>query len=208
MAEFNFVESVMDKVLVGSIAAVLSMFVLHGYNVHAKAFEGAQVQLRSLSEIHNGAKKEIILSVNKVRSIVGRDLISEARASDKSDVLKSIDNIRSDAALLKIRMPISGGAASDMADKLFNLYYVPVFDGVRPNEKDFKTQEEKTATEEINFVNAFDSELVEILSDEFNRSYDRYYSLTAWWARPLPLALASLGFSLMVMVAYRIAGRL
>jgi hypothetical protein len=51
MSAQSIIAGVIDKIVIGTIATVVSLLVLHGYNTHLKALEGAEPQAKSMSDL-------------------------------------------------------------------------------------------------------------------------------------------------------------
>src|SRR6266498_808607 len=111
----QFAKSLIEKVFLGAIAAVVSAFVLHSYNLHLKAFEGAQTQLRSISTISIKSKDDIILAVGEIRTIANSlPLKLSVKVRPSEEIVRQIVNIRSASAVLESRLPAAAAVASGL----------------------------------------------------------------------------------------------
>ncbi len=205
-------KSLIEKVFIGAIAALLSTFILHSYNLHVKAFEGAQTQLRSISSISVKSKDDILLAIGEIRTIANslplRLTVSKpSSVRPGEEVVRQLVNIRSAAAVLQSRLPEAASAASSIETKL----YRDIYENFSKQSKSFRLTESQLkqidtdiVTEEVRFLNIFDGELADLLAKEYEKAYRAYYESESVprYAQPLYLGVSAIVFSLILVLIF------
>ncbi len=205
----QFAKSLIEKVFLGAIAAVVSAFVLHSYNLHLKAFEGAQTQLRSISTISIKSKDDIILAVGEIRTIANSlPLKLSVKVRPSEEIVRQIVNIRSASAVLESRLPAAAAVARSIETNMFKeIYkkYSKATSSFQITEPELKKVDDNIVADELRFLNTFDKELASLLANEYEKAYSTYYGSVSRYAQPLYLVSLALGFSLILIIAFMIS---
>ena len=199
-------KSIIDKILVGTIAIVVSTFVLHGYNLHLKAFESAQIRLNSLSSVAITNRDQILKSVADLRMLVYNRLHLSAAAQPaepKRIIAGYLGSIRASAALLKPRFKEAATEADGIERKLYDGIYNHTNGSILGLTGDqIKDLDSQVVEGEVSFLNAFDKELAGVLSSEYDNAYSSFF-VGSWYLQPVTLAGALILFSGVILLVLR-----
>src|SRR5688572_29274632 len=117
MSRTKFIESFVDKVLIGTIATIVSLFLLFGYNSNLKSFEAGQTQARSVSLLAIKSKDSIATSFGEVLATVrkvyfkadGSPAASATPPTPPTPASSDVEFIRSVVAITAARMSLGPG---------------------------------------------------------------------------------------------------
>ena len=185
MSFTKFMEGFVDKVLVGTIATIVSLFLLFNYNVSLKGFEAGQTQARSVSGLAIRNKDAVVDSTGEAMAIIKNRFLRTDAASvnnpdPEGDVLKKLVAISAARLSLQARFADSAKLANAMEERLLNFYRESQFsdaDAIKKLEGDFAASLEP-------FLKAFDRELAGVIAAESQAFSTRYFESLPCYSRP------------------------
>ena len=192
-------KSIAEKIVIGTIAIVVSTFVLHGYNVHLKEFEAAQIQLHSLSNVAISSRDNILKAISELRSdAYGHFQNYPTYKPEQLQVVvnRLVGTIRANSGLLAPRFGKAATEASNIADKLLNKIVIGP-NGFSPDANDIKNIDREVVADEVTFLKNFDDALAQVLSDEFDGAYKKFFH---WYADPTVLGLLLISFCTILLL--------
>jgi hypothetical protein len=208
-------KAIIEKIIIGTIAVVLSTFILHGYNYYQKEFEGVRTKINSVSSFAIDAKNEILETASQLAAFIRQQdflfprddsnaqidqdstVFRKPSLEIKLKVLEDLAKIDKDAAILRPNFPKAAMSATKLKDQLFTATYHNI-ENWNFEQKDLSALETNAAEKESQLLTNFDRELAGVLSVEFGSAYASVY---AFVVSPTILALVVVGAAV-VFVAF------
>lgn len=204
----GFLKDIIDKLLIGTLAAIVSLVVLQNYNLYLHAFEDARARTRALSDLATANKNEIVQSVTNIvklaNDVVYRvdSKIASAPSRD-AKMRQEIATIDADGFMLGSSFPDATKCVQELSATLSaKIQGNPDIDSMLYD----KTLLD-IADKQENFVRTFNRELTMLLSKEYKTNYEAFYAGASWDSDPreiLFVCLAATFFLALISIAYSI----
>jgi hypothetical protein len=211
MSARDIIQGVINKVVIGTVATVVSLLALHGYNTNLKAFESAQPSAKSMSDIAVKNKEELLASIGKLISIAQGVIykVPEYSSKDQDPSIRlQIANIFTSRHMLGSGL----SKTADCFDKLEAEFETKIHANYSAPEKALKMDSgsfeaflKQIAGYQDRCIELFNQELGVLLSRQYTETYDLFYKRAPWYERPdcllvgaLVAMLAALGCSLLL----------
>jgi hypothetical protein len=199
-------DGIVDKVVIGTIAAVVSLLVLHGYNSNLKAFESAQPLARSMSDVAVKKKDALLLSIKELISIANGLIykLPKFSSSDQDAAIRShIADIATNRNMLGASFSETSICFGDVENK-FETKIHGNYDSqskvLNLNATDFGAFLKEITASQDKCIELFNKELADLLSRQYREIYASFYKGASWYERPeslLAAAVACVGLALL-----------
>lgn len=177
---------VYDKLVIASCIAAVSAVLIYSYNINNKAFELAQAQSRGYASIASKLRELVLDGSTKARQEIQAAYFNKGERYFSKDEIDAIDSvateIRGVASLLKKRAKTTSTAAETLAQtmqELMNKFAVP--DTL--NKKAVEDADAKIVSLQADFIDGYDSEVTQLVSDDFKRFYESFENELPWYYR-------------------------
>jgi hypothetical protein len=211
MSTWDIAQSIIDKVVIGTIATVVSLLALHGYNSHLKAFDSAQPSARSMSDLAVKKKDELLSSIKELVSIANGVIFNVPKYSSVNEdaaIRLQIAEIFTNRHMLGSNLSQTAecfGGIEGKFDKEIRANYDPRKKILRMAPDSFGAFVEEITEAQDKCVEVFNRELVDLLSRQYDQTYESFYKNAPWYERPdcllvaaVAAMFAALGLSLLL----------
>ncbi|MGA9319998.1 MAG: hypothetical protein WBW06_02950 [Xanthobacteraceae bacterium] len=197
MSAQSIIAGVIDKIVIGTIATVVSLLVLHGYNTHLKALEGAEPQAKSMSDLALKKKNELLSSIKGLVSIANGLVyrLPEATTNQDPKIRTNIADISTSRRMLGssfLQTTQCFGGVEDSFEAKIHGNYDAGSNTLNLPENAFQSFIVTITAEQDKCIELFNKELAVLLARQYTEIYAAFYQTASWYERPDTLLVAAL----------------